>query len=77
MTGSGVRIGRAIVTSLKHAEHSVAVADINLARAKAVVDSLNASGGDAIAIHMDVASRESMANGFGQPRTSTSILPME
>lgn len=60
VTGSGSGIGRAIATRLASEGATVAVADLDLGRAKETVATIEASGGTAGAFEVDVADVESV-----------------
>jgi len=64
--GAGVANGGAISRSLAAAGASVAVADLDLARAEALVKDLSASGRTAIALPVDVRSAESVEGAVRQ-----------
>jgi NAD(P)-dependent dehydrogenase (short-subunit alcohol dehydrogenase family) len=55
VTGSGSGIGAATARALAAAGANVTVADINLAGAESVVESIRASGGNALALGVDVS----------------------
>ena len=64
ITGAGQGIGRAYALRFNHEGAKVAVAEINDANAAAVVKEIEAAGGEAIAVHVDVsdeASTQAMA----------------
>ena len=60
VTGGGSGIGMGLAKELARQGASVAIADIILANAQKVADSINASGGRAVAIQCDVTDRESI-----------------
>jgi NAD(P)-dependent dehydrogenase (short-subunit alcohol dehydrogenase family) len=61
ISGSIGGIGAATARRLSQEGGRVALADINLEAAEAVAESIRANGGDAIAIHLDLAEEESIA----------------
>lgn len=60
VTGGGSGIGKGLAKGLSKQGASVAVADIILENAQRVAEEINASGGQAVAIHCDVCERESI-----------------
>lgn len=65
VTGAGGRgnsIGRAYALGLAQAGASVVVADLNAEGAQKVTDEINASGGKALAVGVDITQPESVAN---------------
>ena len=62
VTGGASGIGRATCVALAAAGRRVAVADINTAGAEATAQEINDSAGRAIAVTMDITSRESVEN---------------
>jgi NAD(P)-dependent dehydrogenase (short-subunit alcohol dehydrogenase family) len=60
VTGSGANIGEACARALAEAGASVVVADLNLAGAEGVANDIVASGGSAMAHHLDLAEEESI-----------------
>ena len=58
VTGSGSGMGKAIASALAREGARVVVADINLDAANATVHSIRAGGGAAIAVQVDVSSRQ-------------------
>ncbi|HAT55071.1 MAG TPA: (S)-acetoin forming diacetyl reductase [Lactobacillus sp.] len=62
VTGGAQGIGEAIVKRLAKDGFAVAVADLNLERAKTVADSVNETGGQAIAVKLDVANRDEFSD---------------
>ena len=61
ITGSGSGIGQATAEKFAHEGARVAVCDINEASATGVADGINAAGGEAIAFHVDVTDKDSIA----------------
>ena len=59
VTGSGSGIGRATAKRLVEEGAKVAVADLHLEAAQETVAQIKASGGMALAVHVDVTSAES------------------
>lgn len=62
VTGAGSGIGREIAKVLASRTMKVVVADINLANAEETVTLVKETGGEAVAIHCDVTSLESVRN---------------
>ncbi len=60
VTGGAQGIGKAIVTRLAKDGFAVGVADLKLDNAKKVADTINAGGGQALAVEVDVADRDSV-----------------
>jgi NAD(P)-dependent dehydrogenase (short-subunit alcohol dehydrogenase family) len=60
VTGGGSGIGMGLAKELAAQGASVAVADIKLENAQKVADTINASGGKAVAIQCDVCDRDSI-----------------
>ena len=60
VTGSGSGIGMGIARELAREGASVAVADIKLENAQKVANAINAAGGKAVAVHVDVCERSSI-----------------
>jgi len=60
VTGSGKGIGKAIVERFAKEDASVVVCDIDEASAKAAADAINADGGSAIGLPVDVSDRSSV-----------------
>lgn len=63
ITGSASGIGKDIAETYAKAGAAVGIADLNLAGAQATADAINAAGGKAIAIEMDVTSEEAVQAG--------------
>jgi NAD(P)-dependent dehydrogenase (short-subunit alcohol dehydrogenase family)/ketosteroid isomerase-like protein len=63
VTGAASGIGEASVRALAAAGAKVVVADLNEERAKAVADSIKATGGDAIAVAFDTSDEAQVAAG--------------
>ncbi|UOO88487.1 3-hydroxybutyrate dehydrogenase [Vitreoscilla massiliensis] len=63
ITGSASGIGKDIAETYAQAGAAVGIADLNLAGAQATADAINAAGGKAIAIEMDVTSEEAVQAG--------------
>lgn len=61
VVGGGSGMGRAGAAAMAAEGASVVVADIALDRAEAVADSIRQTGAEAIALHVDVASAESVS----------------
>ena len=66
ITGAASGIGKAIAELYAQHGASVAIADINQQAADAVADAINAAGGKAIGIAMDVTSEEAVNTGTDQ-----------
>ena len=66
VTGGGSGIGREICLGLAMTGNKVAVADLNKAGADETVEMINAAGGIACPITMDVADANSVADGVFQ-----------
>src|SRR6266581_1405979 len=62
ITGAGQGIGRELARQFAAAEAIVAVADVNLARAEAVVEEIEAAAGEALALKADVGDKPSVEN---------------
>jgi NAD(P)-dependent dehydrogenase (short-subunit alcohol dehydrogenase family) len=60
VTGSGSGIGEAIARLLAQAGAAVAIADLSLDSAARVADDINASGGKALAVQVDIADMASV-----------------
>lgn len=63
VTGAASGIGLEIARQMSAAGAAVAIADLNLDGAQAAADGINAAGGKAIAVAMDVTSEEQVNNG--------------
>ncbi|WP_286707835.1 SDR family NAD(P)-dependent oxidoreductase, partial [Psychrobacter sp. UBA2514] len=63
ITGSASGIGRDIAETYAKAGASVGIADINLEAAQLTVDAIEAGGGRALAIAMDVTSEDAVNEG--------------
>ncbi|KAF0570007.1 3-hydroxybutyrate dehydrogenase [Psychrobacter nivimaris] len=66
VTGSASGIGRDIAETYAKAGAAVGIADINLEAAQKTVDAIEAAGGRALAIAMDVTSEEAVNDGVQQ-----------
>ncbi|HAQ42639.1 MAG: 2-hydroxycyclohexanecarboxyl-CoA dehydrogenase [Acidimicrobiaceae bacterium] len=66
VTGGGSGIGREICVGLAAAGRNVAVADLNLDGALETASLISATGGTAIAVHMDVADSDAVQGGILQ-----------
>ena len=66
VTGGGSGIGREICVGLAAAGRHVAVADLNLDGALETASLISATGGTAIAVHMDVAHSDAVQGGILQ-----------
>jgi len=64
ITGAGRGIGRAIALRYAQAGARVAIADLRLADAQAVVDTITSSGGAALAVEMDVTDEAAVDAGL-------------
>ena len=64
VTGGGRGIGREICLGLARAGRRVAVADLRVPEATETATAVNAEGGTAIAVEMDVADSDSVAQGL-------------
>jgi meso-butanediol dehydrogenase/(S,S)-butanediol dehydrogenase/diacetyl reductase len=64
VTGGGSGIGAGIAKGMAREGANIAVADLNLESAEAVVAEIVAAGGAAIATHVDVTDREAVAAGI-------------
>jgi NAD(P)-dependent dehydrogenase (short-subunit alcohol dehydrogenase family) len=60
VTGGGSGIGKGMALALVEQGASVAIADIILENAQAVADEIQAAGGKAVAVHVDVCERDSI-----------------
>ena len=65
VTGGGQGIGRGIALKLAEQGADVAIADINEAGAKVVVDEIKALGRECFAVHIDVTENESVSMAIG------------
>ncbi|MEC5209193.1 3-hydroxybutyrate dehydrogenase [Psychrobacter sp. PL15] len=63
ITGAAGGIGRDIAETYAQAGAAVGIADINMAAAQQTVDTIEAAGGRALAIVMDVTSEDAVNNG--------------
>ena len=66
VTGAASGIGRDIAETYAKAGAAVGVADINLESAQQTVDAIEATGGRAVAIEMDVTSEDAVNAGVQQ-----------
>ena len=66
VTGGAQGIGRGICEALAAAGFRVAVADLNLQAAHETAAEIVGSGGDAIAVQVDVTSSDSVASAVGE-----------
>ena len=66
VTGAASGIGRDIAETYAKAGAAVGIADINLAAAQQTVDAIEAAGGRALAIAMDVTSEDAVNDGVQQ-----------
>ena len=64
VTGGGRGIGREICLGLARAGRKVAVADLRVPEATETATTINAEGGTAIAVEMDVADSDAVAQGL-------------
>ncbi len=64
VTGGGSGIGAGIAKGMAREGANIAVADLNIEAAQATVDEIFAAGGAAIATHVDVANRATVAAGI-------------
>ncbi|MEX3504684.1 (S)-acetoin forming diacetyl reductase [Corynebacterium sp. LK2510] len=71
ITGAAQGIGKAIAERLVEDGFAVAVADFNLEGAQETADEINAKGGEALAVQVDVSDRDSV---FAAVRKSTEEL---
>ena len=60
VTGGGSGIGAGIAKELARQGAAVGVADIKIENAQKVADDINAAGGKAVALHVDVCDRASI-----------------
>lgn len=70
VTGSGQGIGKAIALRLVKDGFAVAIADYNEETAKAVADEITRNGGKAVAVKVDVSSREQVFAAVEKARTA-------
>ena len=63
VTGSASGIGRDIAETYAQAGAAVGIADINIEAAQKTVDAIEAAGGRALAIAMDVTSEDAVNDG--------------
>ena len=66
VTGASQGIGRATALALSGAGAKVAVAARNMEKLASLVAEIQAAGGEALAVPMDVADAAQVKNGFGQ-----------
>jgi len=66
ISGAGSGIGAGLADALAAANAKVAVADINLPSAQSVADGINARGGGAMALQLDVTSPSDWASGVAK-----------
>ncbi len=70
VTGSGQGIGKAIALRLAKDGFAVAIADYNINTAEEVAQEINSNGGKALAIKVDVSSREQVFAAVEKTRTT-------
>ena len=70
VTGGGSGIGREICIGVANAGRKVAVADVNLDGARETVAQISSSGGEAIAVHVDVYDSDAVQQGVCKQLTS-------
>ncbi|MXV92342.1 MAG: SDR family NAD(P)-dependent oxidoreductase, partial [Chloroflexi bacterium] len=68
VAGAGAGRGRAIAWALADCGAAVAAADLNIERADATYQRIQARGGTAIALHADISNRFQVANMIEQTR---------
>lgn len=66
ITGGASGIGKGISVGLASEGANVVIADLNLDSAQATAKEIQASGGQALAVQVDVTNRASVANGISQ-----------
>jgi 2-hydroxycyclohexanecarboxyl-CoA dehydrogenase len=66
VTGGAQGIGKGIATTLGEQGFRVAVADLNLGAAEETAKEISAAGGDAIAVQVDVTSRDSVQSAVAE-----------
>ena len=66
VTGGGSGIGREICIGVANAGRKIAVADVNLDGARETVAQISSSGGEAIAVHVDVSDSDAVQQGVLQ-----------
>ena len=70
VTGGGSGLGESIAVQLGRDGHRVAVLDINGEGAETVAAEIRANGGQALAVHGDVAEPDSITTAFGTVRSA-------
>src|SRR5690348_16209092 len=68
VTGGGSGLGWAISVTLAADGHRVVVADVNMGNAEAVADDINAAGGQALPIGVDVSDEAAVGAAFACAR---------
>lgn len=76
VTGGGSGLGQAISTHLAADGHRVAVMDVNTAAAEKVVAAIQAAGGSALAIGVDVSDEDAVEAAFTMVRSALGPIEM-
>ena len=74
VTGGGRGIGRAIALALADDSRRVAVADLDEVNAAETASMISASGGQAVAVRLDVTNSDSVRAGIAQARTELGAI---
>ena len=70
VTGAGTSVGRAAARALSESGAAVALSDLNIERAESIAQALQAAGGRALPLHVDISNRFQTANMIEQTRAA-------